>query len=60
MKRLRLALVALLVIVCHATAIAAPRDAEWEQVDAAIKLDQPKTAADLLRGIAPKAFADQA
>ena len=60
MKRLFRPLVLLLGIVCQASFIAAPRDADWEKVNAAIKNDQPKTAAELLRAIAPQAFADQA
>jgi hypothetical protein len=60
MKRLFRPLVLLLGIVCQASLIAAPREADWEKVDAAIKNDQPKTAAELLRAIAPQAFADQA
>ena len=60
MKRLFRPLVLLLGIVCQASLIAAPRDADWEKVNAAIKNDQPKTAAELLRAIEPQAFADQA
>ena len=36
---------------------AAPREAEWPQVDEAIHNDQPQTAADLLRPLETAAFA---
>ncbi|MCF7675044.1 MAG: hypothetical protein K9M97_06855, partial [Akkermansiaceae bacterium] len=58
MKRSFLSL--MLGIACQASLMAAPREADWDKIDAAIKLDHPKTPAELQRVITPKAFADQA
>ncbi|MCF7734293.1 MAG: hypothetical protein K9N23_21600, partial [Akkermansiaceae bacterium] len=57
MKRSFLSL--MLGIACQASLMAAPREADWDKIGAAIKLVQPKTAAGLQRVIRPKAFAGQ-
>ncbi len=58
MRHFRLPLVPLLALACHATTLAAAGDPAWDQVEEAIKNDQPKTAAALLRTIEPAAFAN--
>ena len=47
-----------IVLLTVATAVAAPREAEWKKVDEARQKDQPKTMIELLSAIERAAFAE--
>lgn len=60
MRSTCLRVLALIGLICHCFATAAPREAEWIEARKAVKEEFPETAAKLLEGIQSSAFADKA